>query len=111
MSSIVADGVSHHIWAPSDEDRDFRPLVEAHVNQIFGKPSFALVKVLLNPLDFVGFDGLITDEDLHLMVLMDSKGNPSSGTGTRKSIERTIDNDHYDWHVLRVDEDRKVKIE
>ena len=38
---MVVDGAHYQVWSPPEEERDFRPIVESHVNEIFGDPSFA----------------------------------------------------------------------
>jgi len=39
LSFLVVDGARYQLWSPPDEEADFRPLVEEHLNEIFGNPS------------------------------------------------------------------------
>ncbi len=69
------------------------------------------IKVVSHPLDFIAFDGLITNEDLQRIVLMDSEGSRKFRSGFQDSIRKTVENGKYDWHVARVDEEGKVTLE
>jgi hypothetical protein len=60
MSTLVADGKEYHLWSPPDEEKDFRPIVEQHVDDIFGKPSY--VFNLRTNLKTVAGKGGIPDE-------------------------------------------------
>jgi predicted Holliday junction resolvase-like endonuclease len=66
------------------------------------------IKVVSNPLDFIGFDGLITNESLRRIVLLDSSLNKSFRGDVQRSIASLVENARYDWSVLRVDEEGKI---
>lgn len=66
------------------------------------------IKVLSHPLDFIGFDGLITNENLRRIVLLDSELNKSFRANIQHSIGKAVDDAKYDWSVLRVDEEGKI---
>jgi predicted Holliday junction resolvase-like endonuclease len=69
------------------------------------------IKVVSHPLDFIAFDGLITNEDLRRIVLMDGESSKKFRSGLQNSIRTTVENGKYDWHVARVDEEGKVTLE
>jgi predicted Holliday junction resolvase-like endonuclease len=69
------------------------------------------IKVISHPTDFVGFDGLITEEDLRRIVLLDSKASTSFRKSVQTDIEKAVSNGHYDWNVLRVDDEGKIDLE
>ena len=66
------------------------------------------IKVVLHPLDFIGFDGLITNEKLRRIVLLDSKLNTPYRGKIQQSIEKVVNDTKYDWGVLRIDDDGKI---
>lgn len=66
------------------------------------------IKVVSHPLDFIGFDGLITNENLRRIVLLDSELNKSFRANIQQSIGKAVDDAKYDWSVLRVDEEGKI---
>jgi len=66
------------------------------------------IKVVSHPIDFIAFDGLITDETLRRIVLLESEASGRLRSGIQKSIMSTIDNQRYDWSVLRVDEEGRI---
>lgn len=66
------------------------------------------IKVVLHPLDFIGFDGLITNENLQRIVLLDSESNKPFRGAVQDSIKKVVDDAKYDWSVLRIDEDGKI---
>ncbi|MBI3860250.1 MAG: hypothetical protein HY296_08505 [Thaumarchaeota archaeon] len=69
------------------------------------------IKVVSHPLDFIAFDGLITNEDLQRVVLLDSESSKKFRSGIQNSIRTTVENGKYDWHIARVDEEGKVTLE
>jgi predicted Holliday junction resolvase-like endonuclease len=66
------------------------------------------IKVVSHPVDFIAFDGLITAESLKRVVLLESVASGRLRSGIENSIKRAVDNDKYDWSVLRVDENGVV---
>lgn len=66
------------------------------------------IKVVSHPVDFVAFDGLITNESLRRIVLMDGEVSGRLRTQVQNSIRSTIDAGKYDWSVLRVDEEGSI---
>lgn len=66
------------------------------------------IKVVLHPLDFIGFDGLITNETLQRIVLLDSVLNKPFRGKIQQSIAKVVDDGRYDWSVLRIDDDGKI---
>ena len=66
------------------------------------------IKVVSHPLDFLGFDGLITDKELRRIVLLDSELNKEFRSQIQESIAKAVSDGKYDWSVLRVDEDGKI---
>ncbi len=66
------------------------------------------IKVVLHPLDFIGFDGLITDKILRRIVLLDSESNTTFRGQVQQSIRKVVDDAKYDWSVLRIDDDGKI---
>ena len=84
-----------------------------HVSSLFVKSKVQPedIKVVSHPLDFIAFDGLITNEDLRRIVLLDSESSRSFRRGIQDSIRTTVENGKYDWHVARVDEEGQVTLE
>lgn len=80
------------------------------VSPLFEKPGVQPedIKVLSHPLDFIAFDGLISNEVLRRIVLLDSRVNQRFRREIQDSIRRVIDYGKYDWGVLRVDEEGTV---
>jgi len=68
------------------------------------------VRVLSHPIDFVAFDGLSRDA-LKRIVLLDAKQNAGSRAAAQASIESAIDRERYDWGILRVDNEGRVRKE
>lgn len=66
------------------------------------------IKVVSHPLDFIGFDGLITNENLRRIVLLDSELNKPFRGQVQQSISKVVDDAKYDWSVLRIDEAGKI---
>ncbi len=66
------------------------------------------IKVVSHPVDFIGFDGLITNESLQRVVLLDSEQNKPFRNDVQNSISRAVDAAKYDWSVLRIDEEGKI---
>jgi predicted Holliday junction resolvase-like endonuclease len=57
------------------------------------------IKVVSHPVNFVGFDGLITNEDLKRIVLLDSKANGNYRKSVQNDIKKIIERDRYDWNT------------
>jgi predicted Holliday junction resolvase-like endonuclease len=69
------------------------------------------VKVILHPLDFIGFDGMNTEESVKRILMLESKSNQAFRKELQTSIQNTIDNGKYDWNLLRVDNTGEITIE
>src|SRR6266571_8201804 len=55
------------------------------------------IKIVSHPVDFIGFDGLITSENLRRVVLLDSEHNKSYRKEIQQDISRVVDAAKYDW--------------
>ena len=80
------------------------------VSPLFEKPRIQPedIKLVSHPIDFIAFDGLITEGALKRIVLLESQGSRKLRSTVESSIERTVGNDKYDWTTLRVDEEGKI---
>jgi len=68
------------------------------------------IKALLNPIDFVVFDGM-TDEEMKNVVLLTKSTTNSHLQAIHNDIARTVEDKNYDWKVVRVSTDGQVEIE
>lgn len=62
------------------------------------------VKVILNPIDFIGFEGMNTAGSLRKIVVLESRSNSSFRREVQQSVQKAVDNAKYDWNTLRVDD-------
>lgn len=68
------------------------------------------IRVISNPVDFIGFDGMSMDR-MRRIVLLDAKAHAKFRGKTQNRIDSAVRNGKYDWQVLRIGEDGKVKKE
>jgi len=82
-------------------DRVFTPL----------KLSSDDAKVILNPIDYVVFNGMNTAQSIKNVVLLDRQIKLQSRVKIQKSIEKAVDQENYEWQTIRVEKDGNVEIE
>jgi predicted Holliday junction resolvase-like endonuclease len=68
-------------------------------------------KVLLNPIDYVVFNGMNTADSIKNIVLLDRQTKQPAHRKIQNSIEHAIDRENYEWQTLRVEKDGKIKVE
>lgn len=80
------------------------------VSPIFEKPKVKPedIKLVSHPIDFVAFDGLITQGALRRIVMLESIASWKLRSNVESSIKSAVENERYDWRVLRADEDGKI---
>lgn len=80
------------------------------VSPLFEKPKLQPedIKLVSNPIDFIAFDGLVTEGALRRIVLLESQASSKLRSGVQTSIKGAVENDKYDWTTLRVDEEGKI---
>lgn len=69
------------------------------------------VKVILHPLDFIGFDGMNSEENVKRILMLESRSNQAFRHKLQSSIQATIENGRYDWNLMRVDNTGTITIE
>jgi len=61
-------------------------------------------KIIIHPVDFLVFDGLNTnDNETKRLVFVDEKASRDR-LKLQKSIEKTVEKEHYEWQTLHIDE-------
>lgn len=68
-------------------------------------------KVILNPIDYVVFNGMNTAESIKNIVLLDRQTKTPQHRKIQKSIERVIEREKYEWQTLRVGKDGRIDVE
>ena len=69
------------------------------------------VKPILNPIDFVVFNGMNKKEDINNIILLSKQHDAPALTSVRKQIEQAILQKKYEWQVARIDENGKILFE
>ena len=67
-------------------------------------------KVILNPIDFIVFNGM-HKSGIKNLVLLDNKKKKSEDRSIQRSIDKAVDKERYEWLTLRVNEDGSIKEE
>lgn len=67
--------------------------------------------MLLHPIDYVAFDGLVSGDKVKRVVLLDAETTESPQKKVQKSIERAVDRRAFDWVTLRVSRDGRVSVD
>jgi predicted Holliday junction resolvase-like endonuclease len=68
-------------------------------------------RALLDPVDFVVFDGMHLSGRVRKVVLLDHEAEDASRERVQRSVERAVERGNVDWALLRVDEDGRVRFE
>jgi predicted Holliday junction resolvase-like endonuclease len=69
------------------------------------------VKPILNPVDFVVFQGMNKKQEIHNIQLLSKQHDAPALITIRKQIENVILNKKYEWQVARIDEIGNIKFE
>ena len=69
------------------------------------------VKPILNPVDFVVFNGMNKKEDINNIILLSKQHDAPALITVRKQIEQAIIQKKYEWQVARIDEEGKIIFE
>ena len=67
-------------------------------------------KVIFHPIDYVVFAGM-KKESIKNIILLDRQEKGADHRALQKSIEKVVEHESYEWQTLRVQEDRKIKVE
>jgi len=83
------------------------------IDPIFAPRKLAAddAKVLFHPIDYVVFNGMNSEKSIKDIVLLDKQTANSAHKKIQESIERTINQENYEWQTLRVEKDGSIKIE
>jgi predicted Holliday junction resolvase-like endonuclease len=65
-------------------------------------------RALLDPVDYVVFDGLSTGERVRSVVLLDLPARDAERERVQQSIERVVERGYVEWRELRVRDDGSV---
>ena len=69
------------------------------------------IKPVLNPVDFVVFQGMNKDEEISDLVFLSKKlANPMINR-LREQVKTSIENSYYEWLVARIDDNGKIMFE
>jgi predicted Holliday junction resolvase-like endonuclease len=97
----------------SAEGRHLAQLQANRIDKIFAprklNPDDA--KVILNPIDYVVFNGMNTEDTIKNIVMLDRQTKRQAHLKVQKSIEKAIHKDNYEWQTIRIKEDGSIKIE
>lgn len=66
-------------------------------------------KVLFHPVDYLVFCGMKSGASVRRLMFLDRISTSSEHRRIQKSIERTIEQEKYDWITMRIDEDGKIR--
>lgn len=69
------------------------------------------IKALWHPMDFVVFNGLNEKKDVDNIIFLSRKTKDKDLNGVRKTIEKTIKNEEYDWRIARVTAEGVITLE
>jgi predicted Holliday junction resolvase-like endonuclease len=69
------------------------------------------VKPILNPVDFIVFNGMTKQETISDIMLLSKQHDAPALTTVRKQIEQAIIQKKYEWQVARIDEKGKILFE
>ena len=67
------------------------------------------IKAVLNPVDFVVFDGLTAKEEIRNITFLSKNTDIRAVNEVRNSVTGAIQKGNYDWRVARVSSDGKVQ--
>ena len=68
------------------------------------------IKSILNPVDFVVFDGMNKDNLKNILFLSKSIRNPALNVA-RKQVKNTVEQKNYEWKVARIDAKGNIGLE
>jgi len=69
------------------------------------------VKPVLNPIDFIAFNGMNKKEKVSDVILLSNKVNNPQLNAIRKQVNVAIEREKYDWQVARIDASGKIGME
>ena len=67
-------------------------------------------KVLFHPVDYIVFDGMKNKKVIRGIVLLDRKAGTKQHRTLQRSIEKTIEKEHYDWATVQVADDGSIEL-
>jgi len=69
------------------------------------------VKPILNPIDFIAFNGMTKKEHVTEIVLLSKKMNNPKLNILRNQVKKVVLSKKYDWQVARINESCQITIE
>ena len=69
------------------------------------------VKAILNPIDFVVFDGMNKSDDVNDIIFLSKSVSNKNLNVIRQQVKKAINSKEYDWQVARIDEFGKIGFE
>lgn len=69
------------------------------------------VKPILNPVDFVVFNGMTEEESISDILFLSKQCSSASLNAIRRQVETAIHKKMYDWQVARIDEGGNILFE
>ncbi len=69
------------------------------------------IKAVMDPVDFVVFDGLNEGEEVRSVTFLSRKGPTSYQNAVIETIKKAVDKNKYDWKVARIATNGKVDFE
>lgn len=69
------------------------------------------IKPVLNPIDFVVFDGLNDEEEINRLLLLSKTSENKPLNELRKQVKAAVDEKRYDMQLARIDETGETAIE
>ena len=68
------------------------------------------VKPIFNPIDFIAFNGMTSQEEISDILLL-AREQCATLDPVRKQIKKAVDAHKYEWQLARIDEAGKISIE
>lgn len=69
------------------------------------------LKPILNPIDFVAFNGMTEDEEISDIVLLTREHPCAYLNPVRGQIRKAVEKNRYEWQVAHIDETGKILME
>lgn len=69
------------------------------------------IKPVLNPVDFIVFQGMNKSEEITDLVFLSKKLENPMINRLREQVKTSFENIHYEWLVARIDNEGKIEFE
>jgi len=67
--------------------------------------------VIFHPIDYIVFKGMKDSDSIKRILLLDREAKEGNHRAIQKSIEKVVEHENYEWQILRIQEDGKIKVE